>query len=205
MTSGSAQEIQPEVGQRLLGQALAGQGELNDRNRRGVVVEDERRHAAGRHLPQQRLRDRGDLRVGDADVGARLEENLDDAEAGVGVASMCSMSLTVVVSARWNCVTMRPAICSGGKAGILPDRRDHRDADFRKDVDRRAPRRERADDEKQQGEDDKSVRAPQRDADERSHLRCRSPVQCQASGIAAPWTGHSRRPRSENPVMCSAA
>ena len=29
------------------------------------------------------------------------------------VASMCSMSLTVVVSARWNCVEMRPAISSG--------------------------------------------------------------------------------------------
>jgi hypothetical protein len=28
---------------------------------------------------------------------------------------MCSMSLTVVVSARWNCVTMRPAISCGGK------------------------------------------------------------------------------------------
>ena len=28
---------------------------------------------------------------------------------------MCSMSLTVVVSARWNCVTMRPAISSGGR------------------------------------------------------------------------------------------
>ena len=28
---------------------------------------------------------------------------------------MCSMSLTVVVSARWNGVTMRPAIWSGGR------------------------------------------------------------------------------------------
>ena len=28
---------------------------------------------------------------------------------------MCSMSLTVVVSARWNCVVMRPAISSGGR------------------------------------------------------------------------------------------
>ena len=28
---------------------------------------------------------------------------------------MCSMSLTVVVSARWNSVVMRPAICSGGR------------------------------------------------------------------------------------------
>src|SRR5579863_257623 len=31
------------------------------------------------------------------------------------VASMCSMSLTVVVSERSNCVVMRPAIWSGGR------------------------------------------------------------------------------------------
>ena len=28
---------------------------------------------------------------------------------------MCSISLTVVVRARWNCVVMRPAIRSGGR------------------------------------------------------------------------------------------
>ena len=32
-----------------------------------------------------RLRDRRDLRVGGADVDARLEEDLDDADAGIGV------------------------------------------------------------------------------------------------------------------------
>ena len=88
---------------------------------------------------------------------------------------MCSMSLTVVVNMRWYCVTMRPAIWSRRQAGIVPDHRDHGNADFRKDVDRRAPGRERADDQKQQGKHDERVGAPQSDADELSHFRCRLP------------------------------
>jgi len=34
---------------------------------------------------EQRLRDGGDLRVGRSDVDVGLEEDLDDAEAGIGI------------------------------------------------------------------------------------------------------------------------
>ena len=55
------------------------------------------------------------------------------------------------------------------QAGILPKRRNHRDADFRKDVDGRARGGQRADDEKQQRKHNESVRAPQGNADQGRH------------------------------------
>src|SRR5262249_45115001 len=55
------------------------------------------------------------------------------------------------------------------QAGILPKRSNHRDADFREDVDRRARRGKGADNEKQKRKDNERVRAPQSDADQRSH------------------------------------
>ena len=99
---------------------------------------------------------------------------------------MCSMSLTVVVSARSNGDVMRPAIWSGGNPVILPDHGDHRDADVRKDVDRRARGGERADDEKQQRENDKRIGAPQRDADDRGHSRRTPPTASIFPGIRIP-------------------
>ena len=77
-----ADEVLAEVEQLLLGQLRAGQRQLQDRHGRGVVVEDQRRRDAGRHLLQHRLRERGDLGGGGADVDAGLEEDLDDADAG---------------------------------------------------------------------------------------------------------------------------
>ncbi len=170
-----ADEIDAEVGEHLLGQAFTRQRELDDGDRGGVVVDDQRRQRAGRHLAQQRLRDRGDLRVGDANVRAWLEEDLNDAEPGVG---RCFGMLDVVDGRGQH--TLELGHHAAGhlvrrQAGVVPDRRDHRDADFRENVDRRAPSRERADNEKEQGKHDKRVRAPQRDADELSHFRCRLP------------------------------
>ena len=95
-------------------QALARQRELDDRHRGGVVVEDQRRRRAGRHLLEQRLRDRGDLGVGGADVGTGLEEYLDDAEAVEGVGLDV---LDVVDRRRQRALELRdirPAISSGG-------------------------------------------------------------------------------------------
>ena len=50
-----AHDIEAEIGERLLGQALAGKRKLNDRHGGGVVVEDQRRRRAGRQLSQQGL------------------------------------------------------------------------------------------------------------------------------------------------------
>ena len=52
---GDAHEVKAKVEQGLLRQALAGKGELNDWNGGGVIIQDQRRQAAGRHLPQQSL------------------------------------------------------------------------------------------------------------------------------------------------------
>ena len=82
---------------------------------------------------------------------------------------MCSMSLTVVVSARWNSVVMRPGHLVRRQAGVLPDHGDHRDADVREDVGRRAQRRERADDQNQERQHDERVGPAQGNTDQSNH------------------------------------
>jgi hypothetical protein len=71
--------------------------------------------APGGNLLEQRLRDRGDLGVGGADIDVGLEEDLDDAEAVIGIGDDV---LDVVDRGRQralNGVVMRPAIWSGGR------------------------------------------------------------------------------------------
>ena len=70
------------------------------------------------------------------------------------------------------------------QAGILPDDGDHRDADVGKNVDRRAQRRQRTDDEDHQRQDDERVRPPQRDADKSNHAQ-EAPRMPDRTGIAA--------------------
>jgi hypothetical protein len=64
-------------------------------------------------LPELRLRDRGDLRNCRADIGAGLEKILTTATPFSDCDSMCSMSLTVVVSERSWMEMMRFAMSSG--------------------------------------------------------------------------------------------
>ena len=68
---------------------------------------------------------------------------------------MCSMSLTVVVNSRSNGVVTCHLIRR--KTGVLPDDADHRDANVWEDVDRCPQRRQRPDDENEQGEDHKRI------------------------------------------------
>ena len=79
------------------------------------------------------------------------------------------MSLTVVVSARSNWRGHAAGHLVRRQAGVLPDHGDHRDADVRKDVDRRAQRRERTDDQDEEREHDEGVGPPQGDADQGDH------------------------------------
>ena len=164
-----AQLIDADVGEVLLGQALAGQRDLDDRNGGGAVVEDQRRRRARRHLLEQGLRDRGDLGVGGADVDVRLEEDLDDADAVIGI---CHDVLDVVDGGRQRALKRR-GDASGHlvrrQAGILPDHADHGDPDIRKNVGRRAQRGERSDNQQQQREHDERVRPAQRDTDQCDH------------------------------------
>ena len=84
---------------------------------------------------------------------------------------MCSMSLTVVVSARCDCVVMRPGHIRRLEARVLPDDRDHRDSDIRKDIDRRAQSRKRPDDQNGKRQHDERVRPSQRNANDSDHSR----------------------------------
>ena len=149
--------IDAEVGQILLGQAFARQGDLQDRHCRGVVVEDQRRRRARRHLLDQRLRNRRHLGVGGADVDIGLEENLDDAKAVVGI----GLDMFDVVDGRRQGALERRRNAArhlvGRQAGILPDHADDRDADVGKDVGRRPQGGQRADDQDQQRQHDECI------------------------------------------------
>ena len=89
-------------------------------------------------------------------------------------ASMCSMSFTVVVSARSNGVMTRPAIWSGGKPVVLKGDADDGNVDAGEDVDRHAQRRERAEEENQQRRNDERVGAGERDPDYGKHAPSQS-------------------------------
>ena len=98
-----------------------------------------------------------------------LEEQFNDADAGVGV----GLDMLDVVDGRGESALELRHHAAGHlgrrQAGILPVRRNDRDADFRKDVDGRARGGQRADDEKQQRKHNESVRAPQGNADQGRH------------------------------------
>ncbi len=72
------EEILAEVVQLLLGESLAGEAELENRDARGAVVNDEGRKGARWQLTKNRLRDCGDLRVGIFQAGVGLEKDFDD-------------------------------------------------------------------------------------------------------------------------------
>ena len=71
-------EVEAVVVQLLLGEALAGETELQDGDAGGGEVDDLRRKDAGRELAEFELGGRGDLRVGGVERGARLEIDLED-------------------------------------------------------------------------------------------------------------------------------
>jgi hypothetical protein len=174
------------IGTRLFRQSLAGERELDDRNSGSVVVEDQRRQSPRRHLPQQGLRNGGDLRIGGADIGTGLEENFDDADAGI----IIGLDAFDVIDGRRQCSLKLAGHAAGHlfrrQAGVLPDCRNYRNADFRKNVDRRPRRRERADDEEQEREDDERIGAPQCDADNGRHLGTNSQPASKAGPCGPP-------------------
>ena len=164
-----AELIDREIGKTLFRHPLARQRQLQDRHGGGGVVQDQRRRGAGRHLLEQRLRDRGDLRIRGADVDIGLEENLDDPEPAIGVRH----DVLDVVHRGGERALERRRDTSGHlirrQAGVLPDDTDHRDTNFRENVGRRAERRQRTDDQQQQRQHHERVGPAQCDADQRDH------------------------------------
>ena len=164
-----AQLVDADVGEVLLGETLARQRDLDDRNRGGAVIEDQRRRRTRRHLLDQRLRNRGDLGVGGADIDVGLEEDLDDTEAVIGIRDDM---LDVVDRRRQRPLERRgdtPGHLIRRQPGILPDHADHGDPDVREDVRGRAQCGERSDDQKQQREHDEGIGPAQRNTDQCNH------------------------------------
>ena len=77
-------EVQAEVVELLLGESLAGEAELKNRDGRGAELDDLRWQDAGRQLSENELRGSGDLRVRGVEARARLEVDLDDDLSGDG-------------------------------------------------------------------------------------------------------------------------
>ena len=153
-----ADEVLGEVEQLDLGERVARQRELDDRNARGVIDQDDRRRRALRKLLEDRLRYRGHLRLRSIDVHVRLEVDLDDADAGqrlrldvLDIVDGCGQHALVRGDDPTRHVVRR-------EAGVAPDDRDDRNADIGKNVGRGPDRRERAEDHHQDRHNDEGVR-----------------------------------------------
>ncbi len=79
-----AQKVGGDVVQLLLGEALAGECQLQDGYRGGVVIDNQRRLRAGGQLAHRRLRRGRDLSVGSSEIRSRLEEDADQRAAANG-------------------------------------------------------------------------------------------------------------------------
>ena len=166
---GRAQLVDADVGEILLGEPLAGQRNLDDRNGGGAIVEDQRRRRPRGHLLDHGLRDRGDLGVGDPDIDVRLKEDLDDADAVIGIGDDM---FDVVDRRRQRPLKRRdhpPGHLIRRQAGIAPDHADHGDTNVRENVGRRAQRRERPDNQEKQREHDEGVRPAEGNAHQCNH------------------------------------
>src|SRR3954451_20490119 len=210
--------VDADISQVLLGQPLARQRHLNDWNGGGAVVEDERRSSPGRHLLQQRLRNRRHLGVGGTDVDVRLEEDLDDADAVIGIGD----DMLDIVDGRRQRPLKRQDDASGHlvrrQAGIIPDHPDDGNPDVREDVGWRAQCSQRPDDQQQQGEHDKRIRPAQCNTDQRDHVSgiprgprsgmgtgaAKSPVDCADLAETQPKGQFRQRSRPSLPRHSSA-
>jgi len=133
-----AEEILAEVVELLLGEAFAGEAELQDRDAGGAVIDDQRRKRARWQLPKNGLRDGGDLGVGVFQAGIGLKKDFD---YGLAVYGGGFDVLDVIDGGG------EDALVDGGdtafeffgvEAGILPGYGDDRNIDVGEDVRGRA-------------------------------------------------------------------
>ncbi len=163
------QQVEAKVAQLLFAQALARQRQLQDRHRRGVVVHDQRRRGAGRHLLQDGLRNRRYLRIRYGDVHAGLEVDLGDAHA----IDRLRLDVLDVVDGRGEHSLERRIHTTGhlvGRhTGELPGHGNHRNIDFREDIGGRTSSRHQTKDENGQRENNKGIGPRKRDPDDAKH------------------------------------
>ncbi len=123
-----------------VGQGGRGQGELDDRHVGGGISQHQRGRDAGRQIFQHHQRRGGDLADRLADVGARLQIDLLDADALIGgrfdARNIVDQGSHVALMQRQDAVLD----VLGRHAVIGPDDADHRDVDLGENVDRHAER-----------------------------------------------------------------
>ena len=154
-----AHEAVGQVEDLVLAERFARQRQLQDRDSRRVIGQDQRRHRALRITADHGLRDGDDLGQRGGQVGRRVEEYFHHADAVVGLRLDAG---DVVYRGRHGALVVRDDAAFhflGRQAGVAPDGAHHRDVDVRKDVRRRPHDGERADNQDQQRQHDEGVRA----------------------------------------------
>jgi hypothetical protein len=171
--AGNRRDLRPddlvaEIEQLRLGQPIARHGELDNGHARGVVLDDQRRLDAGRHLFERGLRIGRHLGHRDIDIRFGLKEELDDRDAGVSVRLDV---LNVVDERRDEALELSgdaPRHLIGSHARVLVRDGDDRNANVGEDVRGHSRTQGRAEDcecaeqRQQQREHDEGVGAPQR-------------------------------------------
>ena len=166
---GRAHLVLRQIEHLLFGKPIAREGQLQHRHGRGAVIHDQRRRGARRIVAQRRLRNSGHLRRGEADVCARLEEDLHHPDA---LQRLALDMLDIVDGGE-----QRPLIRGDNarrhirrrQAAILPDHSDNRDADIGENVDRGRDRRYDAQQQDQNCHHDERQWTLQRDSNNGNH------------------------------------
>ena len=164
-----AHEVHAEIRKILLGQALTRQRELNDRHGRGAVVQYQRRSRADRHLLQQALCNRGDLRVRGGYIDRGVKEDLDDAEGGIGIRFEM---LNVVDGGRQRALEWSddaPRHLLGRQPLVLKGHGNDRNIDAGENIHRHAQCSEGAEEQNEQGRHDERVGPAECDTDYGEH------------------------------------
>jgi hypothetical protein len=164
-----ADVVHSQIVQLLFVEALTGETQLQDRDARGVVLDDERRKGAGRQRADLQLADGRDLRHCLRNVHARMEEDLDDPDAH----QRLRLDVVDVIDGYGHAALGIGHDAVGDlirrQAGEVPHHRHHGDVDVGKDVHRHRFDAVDAEDQDQQRKDDKSIWPPQRKPDNPHH------------------------------------
>ena len=168
--------VEGEVEHRRRRQIFIGDLKQRHRHRRGVEAENHWRRNIRRQRLDDGLRNRDDFSLGRRNVALRLEINLDDADAVVGVAfDMVEAldrrgQLAFVIEGDAARHVLRQ------KTGIGPDHRDDRNTNIREHVGRRFEDRHDPVEQNRDGQNDEGVRPLERDDDDGVHDVCCSTI-----------------------------
>ena len=161
-----AQDVLAEIEDLLFRNRLARQRQLQNRNTRGVVRQDERRGGAGRRGLQLRLRHRDDLRERQILVHVRLEEVFDDRCAidrlGFGVFDVVDHGLRAALGGQHDAI----GDFVRQQTVVAPDHRGDGDLDVRENIRGGAQNRVHAQKDDERSQHQKRIGTLQSDSDD---------------------------------------